>query len=337
MATLTINFTPPSPVPFNGYIVKYRVKGSGGSYTQVSPNPTSSPVTITGLTASTNYEGSVQSDCSGIMSTVVTFVTGKCFCASGYSANVDDSLCVKVTSTAATPPTGGGGTAGTAIRVHHFSWGSGGTYIMQPGYSTNGNGTAAAFLTSSPFWLNGTTPYDTATRNEVDGRVNACAVWASVDGAPVDEEVGFSRKFFVPAAKVYYIGLAADNKYSLRVNGNSILNNVQNITSPDVGSNFNCWMVYPVQLIAGDNFIEMVGINTGDVGGLAAEVYDNTLSQLQAATKASDLNILFSTSNMAGQPFNIGESAGWSCPSGYALDTSTDPYTCKLIQTAACL
>lgn len=61
MATLTINFTSNNN-PTNGYIVKYRQVGTS-QYTTVSPNPTGSPVLITGLGAGMSYEGTIQADC----------------------------------------------------------------------------------------------------------------------------------------------------------------------------------------------------------------------------------------------------------------------------------
>jgi hypothetical protein len=75
MATLTISFTPPSSVPDDGYMVKYREAG-GSAYIQVSPNPTSSPVVITGLDGTKAYEGFIQSVCGANTSTQVQFSVG---------------------------------------------------------------------------------------------------------------------------------------------------------------------------------------------------------------------------------------------------------------------
>lgn len=61
MANLTINFTTDNN-PTEGYIVKYRQTGTT-QYTTVTPNPTSSPVTITGLGAGVSYEGTIQPYC----------------------------------------------------------------------------------------------------------------------------------------------------------------------------------------------------------------------------------------------------------------------------------
>lgn len=63
-SSLTISFTPASPTPANGYRVKYWPTGSPGSVVLVSPNPTSSPVSITGLTG-LDYSGTIEAACSG--------------------------------------------------------------------------------------------------------------------------------------------------------------------------------------------------------------------------------------------------------------------------------
>jgi len=77
MATLNINFTPPSPAPLAGYDVRYRVFGTT-DYTTITPNPTSSPVIVTGLLEETTYEGVIRSDCGdGLYSSEIPFtVTG---------------------------------------------------------------------------------------------------------------------------------------------------------------------------------------------------------------------------------------------------------------------
>lgn len=76
MATLTISFTPPSSAPGNGYLVKYRQAGES-AYTQVTPNPTSSPVVILNADGTKAYEGFIQSVCNAqLMSGPVQFSVG---------------------------------------------------------------------------------------------------------------------------------------------------------------------------------------------------------------------------------------------------------------------
>jgi hypothetical protein len=88
MSTLTITFTPPATAPANGYIVQYRQVGTT-PYTTVSPNPTASPVVITGVDGSESWEGLIQADCgSGFSSDALPFTANAIICEapSGVSA-----------------------------------------------------------------------------------------------------------------------------------------------------------------------------------------------------------------------------------------------------------
>lgn len=72
MATLSISFTPPAPPPADGYSVKYREVGTG-TWNNVTPNPTSSPVNIT-VANNKQWEGTVSSQCSeSLQSSEVSF------------------------------------------------------------------------------------------------------------------------------------------------------------------------------------------------------------------------------------------------------------------------
>lgn len=64
MPNLNISFTPVSPTPTNGYRVRYWNVNTPGTIITVSPNPTSSPVSITGV-AEGCYAGTVESACGG--------------------------------------------------------------------------------------------------------------------------------------------------------------------------------------------------------------------------------------------------------------------------------
>lgn len=64
MYTLTITFTEATPTPAAGYRVTYWPTGSPGSAVVVTPNPTASPVVITGLT-NTAYTGTIEAACGG--------------------------------------------------------------------------------------------------------------------------------------------------------------------------------------------------------------------------------------------------------------------------------
>jgi hypothetical protein len=73
MATLSISFPLVTPTPQAGYRVTYWPTDSPSSSTVVSPNPTTSPVLITGLNGS-SYTGTVEVSCGGgNFSTPVSF------------------------------------------------------------------------------------------------------------------------------------------------------------------------------------------------------------------------------------------------------------------------
>lgn len=72
--SLLISFTNASPTPANGYIVKWK-RASDSTYTTVSPNPTSSPVSVSNVPACEDVDVIVQSSCGpGQLSTEQTTV-----------------------------------------------------------------------------------------------------------------------------------------------------------------------------------------------------------------------------------------------------------------------
>lgn len=73
--TLTITFAAVSPAPQGGYRVKYWPTNSPASVTTITPNPTSSPVVITGLDG-TSYSGTVEASCGGGNYSTPTSFTG---------------------------------------------------------------------------------------------------------------------------------------------------------------------------------------------------------------------------------------------------------------------
>jgi hypothetical protein len=251
-------------------------------------------------------------------------------CGVGYALSPDGSVCQQIQTQAATPPSGSGGTPGVAAKQNNNQWNNGGARIYAPGYALDGSGTVSTSLLIPHFWVNGNYAWDSAGRNTTDSRMNVCGIW-SAGSTPDNEFIGFSRKITLSAAKTYYVGIAGDNVVRITVNGVKLVE-AQNI---DGGPNFNYWNIYPIQLRAGDNFVELMGMNLGGPAGFGAEIYDMTESELSAAASESDLNIIFTTASIVGENFDLGQTQGWSCPSGWSLDTSGsgDP-VCTLIAIA---
>lgn len=258
-------------------------------------------------------------------------------CGPGYTLSPDNTTCQLTEQTSATPPSGNGGSPGTAGKVSNVAWGDGGALLFVNGFNPDGSGTAPIALLTPHFWVNGTSPWNNATRNTTDGRMNVGGIWVAgheMDGLPNNEFIGFSRKITTAVAKTVFVGIAGDNEVKIVVNGVQLIDMVNQNGAP----NFSFWNIYPVNLIAGDNYIELYGLNQSGAAGFATEIYDMTAAQLQAATSSSDLIILFSTANIIGQPFNLGQTIGWSCAPGWSLDTTnqspTNPPVCKRIDYA---
>ena len=87
--TLTVSFTGSTPAPSNGYIVKWAIPN--GAWNFVSPNPTSSPVTIPNVPACENVTVVMQSQCdnSQVSSEQTIVATGSTLytCGSTISAS----------------------------------------------------------------------------------------------------------------------------------------------------------------------------------------------------------------------------------------------------------
>jgi len=104
--TLTVNFTPASPTPSGGYLVRYWNTAVPG--TVLTTTVTSSPAIITGLSAY-EYSGTIESVCSFGYSNRISFHNVLC----GITFNVNTVA-----------PTNGGGTNGTAT-ISGITGGSG--------------------------------------------------------------------------------------------------------------------------------------------------------------------------------------------------------------------
>lgn len=245
-------------------------------------------------------------------------------CPTGYQLSEDGSFCYKYNTQPAT-------FLGDTLPICRSPWttyGTEGTLIYNPGYTLEGNGTYEQIDVNNTFWRNTTTTVN-------NGPLNRVGVWTCNSYAPINEWVGFSVKVNVLDSKMYYIGMAGDNQIRFSVNGQVILQqdalNLDPIF-PAWGQEaaFRYWHVYPVTLTAGENVITVEGYNLGSPGSFGVEIYDNTPAELKVATSEADLKYVFSSKDMVGKYFQTGGSTtGYGCPSGYFLDASTQPYSCR--------
>jgi hypothetical protein len=242
-----------------------------------------------------------------------------CNCTNGYTANADDTRCVKVTTVDPIVTTAYGVGAGPneaaycreGIRVYNGSYGPDGR-----GAVDWASGAANSYWAS----LNGT----------ANGRLNIAGIWNSAHTSnPVGVWIGFSKTINVVSSKIYYVAIAGDNFCRIKVNGIVIVDQQKNTVDP-LNVNFNYWHCYPLFLNAGVNIIEMEGYNSGMIGCFAAEIYSCTLDELKTVTIGTEsiLNRIFSTGD---------ESAfsSYGCQTGYALDLSSTP-VCRKIEYQEC-
>ncbi len=182
------------------------------------------------------------------------------------------------------------------------------------------------------------------------GPLNRTSVWACClddevqnSSAPVEQWIGFSFPLFVNETKTYYIGLAADNEFRLKIDGTLI----RHLPADNGGGgydvlNFTVWNIYPYVLTEGNHIIEMEALNKGANAAFGAEIYNNTWQEIINAdhykTDANDitnsLNTIFTTKDLVGQQFQTGI---YTCPDGYALDIADgnpDHYRCVKLGTA---
>lgn len=240
-------------------------------------------------------------------------------CAAGYSLNPTGTACIKEESIAATPGSGGSGTAGTAAPISDPVWNMFGGRLFAPGYPISGDGVRAVDIIDAYVWK--------SNMDITRSRMNIAGIWSSTP-TPAYEKIGFARKIFTPVAKTVFVGMAADNAFTFRLNGEVLVSVETGMLENN--PNFNYWNMYPVQLLAGDNYIEMLGWNFSDQAGFAAEIYDCTQAQLVAVTTESELEpyIIFSTRDIIGENFDLGHTQGWSCPVGWSLRIEGDVHTC---------
>jgi hypothetical protein len=268
-------------------------------------------------------------------------------CPTGYV--LEDGVCVSEETIAPTTGT----TEVEACANFYEEYGEYGALVYTGGFTAEGLGIGATLgadlidgnviaITTAQVWQNNDHSTPGTSDGDNHGPVNRAGVWDCA-GVGVGS-LGFSVPINVPTTKTYYLGIAADDKFQVTVNGSVIIDN-QTVTPGseyylDGGAIFRYWHIYPVNLTAGVNYIGFIGVDTGGVQSvIAAEIYDNTLAELQAAAldpdfvldpttfplnenHYSNLNLIFST-RCARQPGSIFSIGVAECPDdSWSLDTT---------------
>ncbi len=176
-----------------------------------------------------------------------------------------------------------------------------------------------------------------------DGRMNATGVWAcdpstGLAGAnPANEWIGFSVCVDIATPGDYLLGLGADNRTRFAVDG--VL--LREDPSDDV-LNFQYWWVTPVQLTSGTHIVSFEGFNAGGPAGLGAEIagpfpVGSLVDDAAMATADYAGNLVWTAADAVGSTFALGETNGWSCPDGMALDLCAAEPVCYAEDVVPCL
>jgi hypothetical protein len=155
------------------------------------------------------------------------------------------------------------------------------------------------------------------------GPLNRTGIWAcGASGEPVNVWLGFERTFNITESKTYYLGIGCDNEFRVLLNGSLVFYSNGN-NDPE---NFKLWHIFPLDLVQGAVTLKFEAKNSGAQASFGAELYNNTLTQLDTATSYNSIDTLFSTANMVGQYFNSGDTA---CVPGYTKIVVNGTTVCR--------
>lgn len=264
-------------------------------------------------------------------------------CPAGYTATPANDACQKIITTGTTFKGNGApinpGNVNGAYAVYgcsfypklqnenqlpfYYSGASSGSAIGKLLDATGGTiQPMLTIATGSTFWAN-------PSANNTDGRLNKIGL-----SADTGEWLGFSKCIDITESGTYYIGIAADNDCRFKIDSVLFAS-----FSGNVVDNFRKWSVFEVELTSGIHIIEMEGLDKGPAASsFGAEVYKPvSFSALTAATTTGDTGLIFSTSEYRSgvNYWQLGETLGYSCSSGYSLNTCSLPYTCNKIVTTS--
>lgn len=333
-ATITWSFVPGSL----STLVEYRVSGTT---TWIQPTIPQNPTTQNTypIIISDNIYYDVRLTTNGIRcgskSTTFQIISSAGCCPPGYTLFPDGTYCFQESTTTATPPT----SSENSVARSAIDYTICGTWIYTT-FNLDGTGASTQISTSNPFWVNGVGDCLTGGTT-VDGPMNRCALWATSQLS--GQQIGFSVCVDIPESKTYYIGVGADNFATIKIDGTTIVDQNRfamdaQYGTPGGSGPLRVWAIYPISVLSGTHVLELIGTNGPEPipnpAALGAEIYDNTPSEIAAATSYGDLNLIFSTKDYVGQPIQFGsDGIGYTCPDGFALVLCDGPPFCRKVLT----
>jgi hypothetical protein len=337
---LVLSLPTPATLPADGWMVGYRILGSGGAYTVAGPF-VAMPIEITTVDpVGTLYEGYIIRDC-GVLESTQYFWQTPCNCVGvGYEEAPSGLQCEATDEVAATVTNSGYCLAASQNGVYASYC----TRIYNPGF-------VDADLAIDPFTIvplgGGTDPgiyaqliaepqWRDTTASAVLGPFNREGVWIDSDCDGDKDALGVGVQTTVSyvynnpgASKTIHVGIAADNQFQLVVNGAIV-------ATFGLGTDyqFKVWHIIPITVVSGPNYINGIATGDGSVNdAIGMVVYDNTAVQIASAATDLDLTIPFASHSLRGTSFDVA-----TCPANYSLDTSggAGNYTCVRTLYKAC-
>lgn len=180
----------------------------------------------------------------------------------------------------------------------------------------------------TPVSINNTNPFWASLNSSSNGRLNNAGV-LSLD----DTWAGFTKCIDIISGGTYYIGIAADSNSRFFVNGVLVAD-----FRGAIFSNFTKWSIFPIEFNSGLNIIEVQGFNAGtrtrtNLAAFAAEIYyPIDFTTLYNATGSTQANTLFTTASKIGGTYDVGDTFGYSCPTGYIFNNCSSP-ACASVKT----
>jgi len=237
-------------------------------------------------------------------------------CPDGFTKNQISKYCEKISHTEA-EFNGTKFTIGKGDSITSYGWGGANLYVIDSNTNYPINSTTSSLIDNSGSPLS----IDTNLSGFWNERLNFVGVWGS--SVPINQWIGFSVCVEVQEKKKICIAMAADNRCRFNINGHSPI--LVEFTNSNT-YNFTRWHVFEYELLQGNNIIEMEGLNTGSYAAFGAEIYDASFADLKTWTTQAELesSLIFSTKDKIGLSYQIGESNGYSCTEGFAVDFCSD-------------
>lgn len=202
----------------------------------------------------------------------------------------DDTFCYTLEVTGAGIPIEPYPLSDTSLNVYS----SLGSRIYDYGFNVDGT------FPGNFIQLNTDTVWKNTNSSSSLGPLNRTAIWS--DSAPNNTWLGFNVCIDIDTTKTYFVGVAADNHFKIKKDGEFTLVNTylnQDYWTQSSGRSFKYWNIYPVEFQNGSHVLEVFGLNINLNAGFGMEIYDNTKEELINATSVDELNIIFNSRDVS--------------------------------------